>query len=300
MNTEGQILTIFTPTYNRAYTLPRLYASLRQQTAGGFVWLVVDDGSTDGTRGLVVRWMQEERPFEIRYEYQENSGTHTAYNTAYRIAETELVMCIDSDDRMPENAVELIVQKWNEVRDSGARGIVGLDAFADGRSIGKRDVSGLQTATMNEYFGNSFRCWEVKVVYRTEYMRALPPFPVFGEEKYFGVTDKGALFDPSCRMAVLNRVLCIVEYQADGWTRNIYRQYVSSPRGFAWLRKQHMAQRSGSALRTCMECIHYVSSSLISRNRHFLRESPRKVLTALAVPFGIIWTIYVRRKAGKQ
>ena len=299
MNTEGQILTIFTPTYNRAYTLPRLYASLREQTVGGFVWLVVDDGSTDGTRELVAGWMGEENPFEIRYEYQENGGTHTAYNTAYRIAETELIVCIDSDDRMPENAVELIVQKWNEVRDCGVQGIVGLDAYAAGQIIGKRDVSGLQTATMNEYFGSSFRRWEVKVVYRTEYMRALPPFPVFENEKYFGVTDKGALFDPSCRMAVLNRVLCIVEYQADGWTKNIYRQYVSSPRGFAWLRKQRMKLPSGSILRACMECVHYVSSSLISRNRHFLRESPRKVLTALAVPFGIIWTIYVRRKAGK-
>lgn len=300
MNTNGKLLTVFTPTYNRAYTLPRLYISLQKQTKEDFIWFVVDDGSTDGTGELVARWMQEGNPFEIRYEYQENGGTHTAYNTAYRLAETELIMCIDSDDWMPENAVELIEQKWSEVRESGVMGIMGLDAYADGTVIGKKDISGLQTTTMAEYFGSSFRNWEVKVIYRSDYIRGLPPFPVFDGEKYFGVTDKGALFDPSCRMAVFNRVLCIVEYQEDGWTRNIYKQYLSSPRGFAWLRKMRMQNNSASFLRQGMECVHYVSSSLISGNKHFIHESPRKVLTVLSIPFGVLWTIWVRWKAGQK
>ena len=40
-------LTIFTPTYNRAHTLPRTYDSLRNQKCKEFIWLIVDDGSTD-------------------------------------------------------------------------------------------------------------------------------------------------------------------------------------------------------------------------------------------------------------
>ena len=43
-------LTVFTPTYNRKHTLPRTYESLCRQTCSDFEWLVIDDGSSDGTR----------------------------------------------------------------------------------------------------------------------------------------------------------------------------------------------------------------------------------------------------------
>ena len=39
------LLTVFTPTYNRAHTLPEAYCSLKAQTSKNFLWLIVDDGS---------------------------------------------------------------------------------------------------------------------------------------------------------------------------------------------------------------------------------------------------------------
>ena len=72
------MITIFTPTYNRAYTLPKLYHSLQEQTCKDFEWLIVDDGSTDGTCNIIKDW--ESPNFEVRYFKKENGGKHTAIN----------------------------------------------------------------------------------------------------------------------------------------------------------------------------------------------------------------------------
>ena len=99
-------LTVFTPTYNRAYVLNKCYESLKNQTVKDFVWLIIDDGSTDNTKELVENWIKENK-IEIRYKYQENQGMHGAHNTAYKLISTELNTCIDSDDYMPNNEYQI-------------------------------------------------------------------------------------------------------------------------------------------------------------------------------------------------
>ena len=94
-------LTVFTPTYNRAYCLGNCYESLVRQTCQDFIWLIIDDGSSDHTKELVEDWKKENK-IEIKYVWQENTGMHGAHNTAYEIIETELNVCIDSDDYMPD------------------------------------------------------------------------------------------------------------------------------------------------------------------------------------------------------
>ena len=103
-----KILTVFTPTYNRAYILPKCYESLTKQTCKEFVWVIIDDGSTDDTAELVKKWIEEDK-IEIRYYYQDNKGMHGAHNKAYEVIDTELNVCIDSDDYMTDDAVEIIV-----------------------------------------------------------------------------------------------------------------------------------------------------------------------------------------------
>ena len=130
-------ITVFTPAYNRAHTLPRTYESLCQQNCKDFIWLIVDDGSIDNTVELIKEWQIKDNGFEIRYIYKENGGMHTAHNVAYENIDTELNVCIDSDDRLAENAVKKILEKWNEVKDLGYAGLIGLDADLDGNLIGK-------------------------------------------------------------------------------------------------------------------------------------------------------------------
>lgn len=102
-------ITVFTPAYNRAHTLPRTYESLKKQGNKNFIWLIVDDGSTDNTKELVDKWISEEKGFTIQYIYKENGGMHTAHNIAYQNITTELNVCIDSDDCLAENAIDKIL-----------------------------------------------------------------------------------------------------------------------------------------------------------------------------------------------
>ena len=102
MDNVTTILTIFTPAYNRAHTLLRTYESLCRQSCKAFIWLVVDDGSTDNTAALVQQWQSRDNGFEIQYIYKENGGMHTAHNVAYANIHTELNTCIDSDDMLAD------------------------------------------------------------------------------------------------------------------------------------------------------------------------------------------------------
>lgn len=295
---DGIILTIFTPAYNRAHTLPRTYQSLLAQNCKEFIWLIVDDGSTDDTAQLVQQWQAQDNGFETRYIYKENGGMHTAHNTAYENIDTELNICIDSDDKLAPGAVEKILDKWQQVKNKGYAGMVGLDSnMTTGEIIGKGFPSDLTETTLSGYYARG-GSGDKKQVYRTDVIRQYPEYPIFAGEKYVSLSYKYLLIDQDYKLAVLNEVLCEVEYQPDGSTMNMLRQYLKNPNGFAFWRKVRMKYPE-SKKRMFIDCVHYVSSSIIGKNRHFLRESPQKFLTVLAIPFGAVLTIYIRQKVKK-
>lgn len=289
------ILTVFTPAYNRAHTLPRTYVSLQRQDCKDFIWLIVDDGSSDNTAELVKEWQKKDSGFEIRYVYKENGGMHTAHNTAYENIDTELNTCIDSDDELADGAVSKILKKWDEVKNQGYAGIVGLDADMNtGKIIGTDFGVGKADTTLTEFYAAG-GLGDKKLVYRTDVITQYPPYPVFEGEKYVALAYKYRLIDQEYKLAVLNEVLCNVEYQQDGSSMNMYRQYVRNPRGFAFWRKVCM-QNPESNKRMLMDCIHYCSSCQIGHIKHFVRESPRPVLTTLCWPIGWALTFYIKRK----
>ena len=287
-------LTVFTPAYNRAHTLPRTYDSLLNQGCKDFVWLIVDDGSTDGTAELVRKWQQCDNGFEIRYIYKENGGMHTAHNTAYENIDTELNVCIDSDDAMAEGAVEKIKHKWAEVRNLGYAGIIGLDADMDGNVLGSGFPEGLSETTLKGFYAAGGK-GDMKLVYRTDIIKKYPPYPVFTGEKYVALAYKYRLIDNDYKLSVLDEVLCLVEYQQDGSSNNMLRQYVRNPNGFAFWRKICMENPSGTG-RMIIDCIHYVSSSIIAGNGRYVGESPKKLLTVLLTPAGWLLTLYIKFK----
>lgn len=288
-------ITVFTPAYNRAHTLKRTYESLLKQECKDFKWLIVDDGSFDNTRELVREWQSKENGFDIHYIYKENGGMHTAHNVAYENIDTELNVCIDSDDMLGENAISKILEKWEQAKDKGYAGIIGLDADFSGKIIGKGFPSELEETTLVGYYANG-GSGDKKLVYRTDIINKYPPYPVFEGEKYVSLAYKYRLIDQDYKLAVLNEVLCNVEYQANGSSNSMLKQYIRNPKGFAFWRKICM-QYPESEKRVFKDCIHYVSSSLISKNNHFIKESPRKTKTILAIPFGVLLTIYIKWKA---
>lgn len=298
MRISNKKLTIFTPAFNRAYTLPRLYDSLKSQTSKDFIWLIVDDGSTDNTGNLIKKWKTETNDFEIQYIYKKNGGMHTAHNCAYEHITTELNVCIDSDDFMPDNAVESILQKWEKDGSQNYAGIVGLDATLDGKVIGKKLPDNIKSTTLSGYYASGGQ-GDKKLVYRTDLMKKYPPYPVFEGEKYVSLGYKYLLCDQEYELLILNKILCNVEYQQDGSSVNMYKQYLNNPKGFAFMRKIDMLYDK-TLKRKFMTCIHYVSSSIISENKEFLKESPCKFLTFLAIPCGVALTFYIRKKSGSQ
>ena len=288
-------ITVFTPAYNRAKTLPRTYSSLVKQDCKDFVWLIVDDGSTDETGELVKKWKQADNGFEIRYIYKENGGMHTAHNTAYENIDTELNVCIDSDDCLAEGAIKKIVLTWQKIKHRGYAGIIGLDADMEGHIIGKDFPDGLKETTLTGYYAAG-GFGDKKLVYRTDVIKNYPPYPVFQGEKYVALAYKYRLIDQDYRLGVLNDVLCNVEYQDDGSSATMWKQYVKNPKGFAFWRKICMKYPM-SKKRLWIDCIHYVSESIISGNKQFIQESPKRIMTVIAIPFGIILSIYTRKKA---
>lgn len=99
------MLYIFTPTYNRKQMLGQLYQSLCKQSNPNFIWLIVDDGSLDGTKDLVEQFLAEEK-LNIQYQWKENGGKHSAYNLALDwMPEDGVHVCVDSDDYLGENAI---------------------------------------------------------------------------------------------------------------------------------------------------------------------------------------------------
>ena len=291
-----KLITIFTPTYNRAYTIHKCYESLKRQTSKDFVWLIIDDGSTDKPYEIIKEWIKINNGFEIRYVYKENGGMHTAHNTAYENIDTELNVCVDSDDYMPDNAVQLIIDCWNKNKNKGYAGIIALD-FADStkKVIGKELPTDKESTTLMGYYNNG-GFGDKKLIYRTDIIKQTPPYPVFNNEKYVALAYKYHLIDEKYELKILNECVCIVDYQMDGSSTNMYRQYVRNPKGFAFWRKEQM-KHSINTKQKINACIHYVSSSLIAKNKHFIKESPEKFLTVLSIPLGFLLKIIVVKKS---
>lgn len=286
-------LTIFTPTYNRVHTLVRTYKSLCYQTCKDFEWLIIDDGSSDNTAEVVKEWINE-TDFKIRYIYQENQGMHGAHNTAYKNITTELNTCIDSDDYMPCDAVENIITFWKKHNNSKYAGLIGLDQREDKSIIGTSFPPELKETTLTDFYANGGK-GDKKIVYRTNVIQKYPEYPIFEGERYVGLAYKYMLIDRDYKLLTLNKPLVTVEYQADGSSNMMWRQYWNNPKGFAFFRKTEMVVAS-TLKRRFLSCIHYVSSSIISRNRKFIIESPKKILTILAIIPGVVLYYLIRHK----
>lgn len=335
-------LTIFTPAYNRAHTLVRTYQSLCRQTCGDFYWLIIDDGSTDSTRQWVESlgeksladvkkfdWMGlpldcddpdsfyiELPKFTLTYVRKPNGGLYTAYNVAYALIRTELCVCVDSDDFMPDDAVEKITDLWCRHYPKGSVksklsaltgkeycGILGLDFYFDKNTpIGGYLPEGMTETYRSDLFVNKIHFGDCKEVMRTELMRRVAPQIGFEGEKNFNPSYMLSQVWDQYPLLVINDNLCTVEYQigADSMSQGIYRQYVNSPRSYAKHRILHMRLKRYPYFTKFKSAAHYISSCIISRDKQWLRNSPMKFTTLLAIPIGLCIFSLIKIKTWSQ
>ena len=291
-------ITVFTPAYNRADLLGRCFESMKRQTRKDFIWMIIDDGSRDNTREVVESWLREPLDFELRYYYKENGGLHTAYNEAIARIDTELCVCIDSDDFMPDDAVEKILAFWEKYGSDEYAGIVGLDFYLDGKVIGdplpeQKTVNLIDLHTGKYPIVNGDRT----NVVRTELYRKYAPMKVFPGEKNFNPHYMHLQISREYDFLVLNENLRFVDYQPQGMSNSMLWQYRNSPRSFAEIRKLYLSFPNSPLKYRLRHSIHLASSCFLAGNGlRSLRESPRKGLAVLALPFGWALSCYVRMK----
>lgn len=239
------MLTILTPTYNRAYILKNAYDSLLRQTDHDFEWILVDDGSTDGTQALVEGWLREANPFPISYYRQENGGKHRAVNFGVTKAAGDYVLILDSDDYLTDDASEWI-HRW--IRDidglPGFAGVSGLKARRGapiGGGLGRpfRDATNLERRKLRMMA-------DMAEVYKTEILRQYP-FPAFEGEKFL---RESASWDriaaDGYRIRWYDRVIYECDYLEDGLTKNVDTAlYVRNFQGYTYCTKLYLRTRTG-------------------------------------------------------
>jgi len=224
--------TVFTPTYNRAKTLDRVYESLRQQTLHDFEWLIVDDGSTDNTGDLVREW-QTEAPFSIRYIYQENSGKHVATNVGVREARGDLFLIFDSDDMCVPETLEQFKSLWESIPDerrSTYSTVSVLCVDSSGRAIGglyPADVVEAENQRLQFRLRSSGERWGVA---KTDVLRSFP-FPRFNGEKFIPEGIVWNRMSRQYRTMFANRPLRIYEQRSDSLSASAIRIRAMSPIG---------------------------------------------------------------------
>jgi glycosyltransferase involved in cell wall biosynthesis len=234
-------ISIITPTYNRAYILPKLYESLKVQTDKRFEWLVIDDGSTDETESLIQGFVEEQNSvsvadrFEIIHIKKENGGKHRAVNFGVKIAKAPWICLQDSDDYFLENAIEKLISWADEIKEdkrflgvSGRRGQTRTDtisSFPKGKktvdaSDLDRDKLGLR--------GDKTEMW------RAEIIKAFP-FPEFANEKFmFEATAYWDMANAGYIYRFFPDIITISNYITDGLTKNITTNLTKNFKGYTY------------------------------------------------------------------
>lgn len=179
------LFTVFTPTYNRAKTLPRVYDSLRSQTVRNFEWLIVDDGSTDGTIDLILAWSRV-ADFPIRYIRQTNQGKHAASNRGVTEARGELFLTLDSDDGCVATALATFAEMWHGIPEDARTHFSAVTALCQdqhGNIVGEKfpqDILDSDSLELRYKFKVKGEKWGFQ---RTDVMREFP-FPELPGERF--------------------------------------------------------------------------------------------------------------------
>lgn len=221
-------ITIFTPTYNRAHLLPRVFASLCKQTSFDFEWLIVDDGSTDQTEKVVENFQAVENRFNIRYHKQTNGGKHRAINKGVKLARGEFFLILDSDDFLKAETVKCLVPLLNEIQtDKNLGGFVIRRAYHNGQIVGNEFNGIILSNSLNIRYQHKIQ-GDLVEIFKIEVLRKFP-FPEFKNEKFCPEALVWNRISQNYDLQFLNLGLYITEYIKGGLTEKIVKIRMNSP-----------------------------------------------------------------------
>jgi glycosyltransferase involved in cell wall biosynthesis len=226
------MITVFTPTYNRAKLLLRLFSSLCQQTYSNFEWVIVDDGSTDDTKTVVDRLVNElnqKNLFTIRYYYKKNGGKHTAINVGVSLAKGDLFLILDSDDSLPSNSLQIIEKEYKAVQKNNSFcGVCGYMAHHDGTVIGtKVDKYPLDTNSLDMRYVYHI-AGDMCEVFKTEVLKEYP-FLEVPSEKFCPEDLVLNRMATKYKLRLFEQVIYYRDYLEGGLTNKIVKIRMESP-----------------------------------------------------------------------
>ncbi len=229
----SKLVTVFTPTYNRAYTLPKLYESLCRQTSRDFLWCIVDDGSTDGTGELVGGWIEEQR-IPIVYHLQPSGGKMRAHNLGVRECTTPLFVCVDSDDFVPDYLIYSIQQNWPGIQ--GKDGIAGMVAYKsikndNGVFSVKCSFPDVECSSLQGLYDSGFY-GDTTLVFKTDVIKRFPFLEVDGE-RFSTEAYAYDRIDREYTYLLVKEIWTFCKYMPDGYTRQEKALYSENPKGWA-------------------------------------------------------------------
>lgn len=221
-------ITIFTPTYNRGYILPKLYNSLLNQSNKNFEWLIIDDGSGDGTKEIVENFIKQNK-ITIRYYYQKNSGKAMAYNKGIEFAKSDLFTCVDSDDYLVNDAIKIILETWKYNHEG--IGILAKKIKPNGEDHTFFNVKDIKYSKLKEADEKNMVYGDTFLIYKTSIIKKFR-FPCYENEKFVPETYLYDQLDQVGTLYLLNKGLYIAEYLDDGYTKKIDKVIANNPKGY--------------------------------------------------------------------
>ena len=237
------MITILTPTFNRAHLLPRLFESLTHQTDFNFEWLVIDDGSTDGTSDLFAGKTFLSAPFPIRYYWQENGGKHHALNAGVKQAKGDFIFIADSDDWLLPQSVAIVGLHTSAIADDNTfAGVAGLDVFDDERIVGTGLPQDIIDCNAMDIRYRYHVDGDLKEVFKTTVLQEFP-FPEIQDEKFCPEQLVWFRIAQKYKLRYFNTPIYVAEYQPNGITASIIRVRMLAPQATCMMYAEMLAYK---------------------------------------------------------
>lgn len=283
------MITVFTPAYNRAGTLPRLYESLLAQSCMDFEWLIVDDGSVDHT-SEVVKGFTGNGKFPVRYVYKENGGKHTAYNHALQEAHGEYFWCVDSDDLLAPSAIEAVLRVAAQLQEN--EGICSYKTDMGGTLLGGPFPEKVRTAGLLE-LNNRYGCkGEFALTFSTAFARKYP-FPVFEGERFVTESVVYDRMEKEGTLVLLPEITNICEYQKEGYSNNLNNIMKNNPSGYCLYYLQRAALMPSLISR--LVCAgKYWCFKWMCGSKQIKRTGTGRLLLICGIPLGLLFRLYYK------
>lgn len=283
-------ITVFTPTYNRAYILERVYKSLIIQTNKEFEWIIVDDGSTDNTKKIVDSWIKENK-IDISYYYQENQGKQIAHNLGVIKSKCDLFVCLDSDDYFTNDCIEKILSTYNSIHDE-ITGIICKKRFINKKVNGS--FPNIKYVTLMDLnYKYNYR-YDTLLIYKTKLLKE-HLFPKIDGEKFIPEPYVYDQIDMLGKMYLLDEKLCICEYMEDGYTNKTRELITNNSKSYAVFSKQQLYLSSSIKVKI-IDAVRYTIGSWISKDYNYIKKIDKikyKLLIIICLPLSKI--IYMKK-----